>query len=338
VNTAKDFFNTFSSIFYEALPFIVLGVFIAGILQEFLPQRLVVKVLPRSRILAILIGGVLGLLFPMCECGIIPVMRRLLRKGFPLSCCIAYLLAGPIINFVVILATLVAFSAMNDKPDQMGSLAMTTLRVGMGYLVAIVTAFVVEWQYRKHGDQLLAPIARPSRLPLVEDEDEPTDLPRKPWRKRLSNVAETALHDFVEITAFLIIGAILAASARFVLTNEMMAQLSHSHALLTIAAMMGFAILVTLCSEADAFVAASFTTMTPSAKLAFLVLGPMLDLKLILMYMRVFRPRLIWTIILCLIVQILVYSYIVHLVWVNGISFLPDWFPPHLPAESPARS
>jgi uncharacterized membrane protein YraQ (UPF0718 family) len=96
--------------------------------------------------------------------------------------------------------------------------------------------------------------------------------------------------------------------------------------------MMGFAIVVTLCSEADAFVAASFSTMAPSAKLAFLVLGPMLDLKLILMYMRVFRPRLIWTIIVCLLVQIFVYSYLVHLVWVYGISnpISGGWlFPPH---------
>jgi uncharacterized membrane protein YraQ (UPF0718 family) len=333
IDKTKDFILTFTSIFYEALPFIVLGVIIAGLLQEFLPQRLVVKVLPRSRTLAILIGGVLGLIFPMCECGIIPVMRRLLRKGFPLSCCIAYLLAGPIINFVVILATLVAFSGMGDRPGQMGGITMASLRVGMGYIVAVVTALVVERQYQKYGDKLLAPIARPGKLPLIDEDEDPVDVPRKPWGKRLSNVAETALHDFVDITAFLIIGALLAATARIVLPNETMARLSHSHVLLTIAAMMGFAIVVTLCSEADAFVAASFSTMAPSAKLAFLVLGPMLDMKLILMYMRVFRPRLIWTIIVCIVVQIFVYSYIVHLVWVYGIPnpVSGDWLIPSHP-------
>jgi uncharacterized membrane protein YraQ (UPF0718 family) len=94
----QEFFGCFTGILYEAMPFIVLGVVIAGILEELVPQQLIAKIIPRSRILAIAIGGFLGLLFPMCECGIIPVMRRLLRKGVPLSCCVCYMLAGPIIN------------------------------------------------------------------------------------------------------------------------------------------------------------------------------------------------------------------------------------------------
>src|SRR5215813_13147099 len=98
---AKDFIVIFTSILYEALPFIVLGAVVAGMLEELVPQRIVAKIIPRSRVLAIAIGGLLGLLFPMCECGIIPVMRRLLRKGVPLSCCVCYMLAGPIINVVV---------------------------------------------------------------------------------------------------------------------------------------------------------------------------------------------------------------------------------------------
>src|SRR6516165_11233295 len=92
------------------MPFIILGALIAGVLEVLVPQRLVAKLIPRSRVAAILIGGLLGLLFPMCECGIIPVMRRMLRKGVPLSSCVCYMLAGPIINVVVMLSTYVAFS------------------------------------------------------------------------------------------------------------------------------------------------------------------------------------------------------------------------------------
>src|SRR5947209_13311800 len=95
----------FMSILLEAMPFIVLGAIIAGLLEELVPQKLITRIMPRNRFLAILIGGLLGLVFPMCECGIIPVMRRLLRKGLPVSCCTAYLLAGPIINVVVMLST-----------------------------------------------------------------------------------------------------------------------------------------------------------------------------------------------------------------------------------------
>src|SRR6202030_1828258 len=107
---AFDFILNFTSILWEAMPFIVLGAVIAGILEEMLPQRVVARILPRSHFLSILLGGLLGMIFPMCECGIIPVMRRLLRKGVPLSSCVCYMLAGPIINVVVMLSTYVAFS------------------------------------------------------------------------------------------------------------------------------------------------------------------------------------------------------------------------------------
>ncbi len=311
---AKDFILTFTAIFYEALPFIVLGVWIAGILQEYLPQSLVARVMPRRRGLSIFIGGMLGLIFPMCDCGIIPIMRRLLRKGLPLSCCISYLLAGPIINPVVILSTLAAFRGNASHGNmQMDAWLITSLRIGMGYLVAVVTALIVERLHQKYGDDLLKPSLRPGNLPIVDDEE--ATAARDPFSKRLSRISETALHDFIEITAFLIIGALLAATAKVLISVETITQLSTAQPLLVIAIMMVYAIAVTLCSEADAFIAASFSTMRPAAKLAFMVLGPMLDFKLILMYMRVFRPRLIWTIIFAIVLQIFLYSAIIHYLW-----------------------
>src|SRR5712672_3051480 len=111
----------FTSILYEAMPFIVLGAVIAGLLEELVPQKIVARIIPRSRVLAIAIGGLLGILFPMCECGIIPVMRRLLRKGVPLSCCVCYMLAGPIINFVVMISTYWAFRNIGTSPTLAGS-------------------------------------------------------------------------------------------------------------------------------------------------------------------------------------------------------------------------
>ena len=108
-----EMLSNFTSIIYEALPFIVIGVVIAGLLEEFVPQQAIARIMPRNKYLAIALGGVLGLIFPMCECGIIVVMKRLLRKGLPLSVCVCYMLAGPVINVVVMLSTFVAF----DYPD-----------------------------------------------------------------------------------------------------------------------------------------------------------------------------------------------------------------------------
>jgi uncharacterized membrane protein YraQ (UPF0718 family) len=330
----------FISIFWEAMPFIVLGAIIAGILEELVPQRIIAKLIPRSRLLAIAIGGLLGLLFPMCECGIITVMRRLLRKGVPLSACVCYMLAGPIINVVVMLSTWVAFSGNQQRiigpqvpqiggsgmlephqlpaaqTAQIGGFGMMALRMGLGYLVAILVSCIVEWQYRKHGNRLLTPLAQPpaDKTGSEEDEEEKPEA-RKPFFQRLSKVCETALHDTVDITVYLLLGAFLAALTRMMIDQNQIAALARQYPGFAILIMMGLAILLCICSEADAFVAASFGFMPPSARLAFLVLGPMLDLKLYVMYTRVFRTRLIWTIILSVVVLVFVVSCLFHFSW-----------------------
>lgn len=323
IEKVKDFIIVFTSIVWEAFPFIVLGSVIAGILEEFVPQRLISRVLPRSRVLAILLGALLGLIFPMCECGIIPVMRRLLRKGLPLSCCVAYLLAGPIINWVVILSTFAAFSGENlaigaaSQIVPMSGVWVVGLRVILGYHVAVGTALVVEWLYRRHGNSLLTPLAMPPSSDKLAADQEEAEAERLPFVQRLSNVTETALHDFVDIMVFLILGGLLAATIRQFVSNDDLANWSSSQPLLANFSMMALAVLLCLCSEADAFVAASFQTLQPAAKLAFLVLGPMMDLKLYMMYTRVFRPRLIWTIIPMLLLQVFLYTAILHFVWTN---------------------
>lgn len=316
-----DFIITFTSILWEAFPFIVLGALVAGFLEEMVPQQAIAKIVPKSKIVAIMIGGGLGLIFPMCECGIVPVMRRLLRKGLPLGTCIAYMLAGPIINLVVIFSTWVAFGNHGYAPQ------MVAMRVGMGFLVACVTAAMVEFfLLPKHGASgLLTSVAVPPQAadqaqaaaPPVSElhpAEHHAETGRSFWQ-RLNNISETALHDFKDIMVFLIIGALLAAFAKLHLTQDQIASVSTSMPAIAILCMMGLAIVMCLCSEADAFVAASFTTLHPSAKLSFLVLGPMFDLKLLLMFTRVFRARLIITIALCVVVQVFVLSLAAHYLW-----------------------
>src|SRR5262249_10918289 len=152
----------------------------------------------------------------MCECGIVPVMRRLLRKGAPLSCAICYTLAGPIINIVVLLSTYMAFRGMDTAEGrQVGGLGMLSLPAGMGWVVAFFTALVVERQFRLYGYELLTPLAQfrpkpkatPEPTPSVEDEIAEPEEEGKPLTQRLGNIAETALHDFVDIMVFLILGA-----------------------------------------------------------------------------------------------------------------------------------
>jgi uncharacterized membrane protein YraQ (UPF0718 family) len=313
-----QFVKTFVSIIWEAFPFVVLGAIIAGILEEVVPQQAIAKLVPKNPFLAVAIGAVLGLVFPMCECGIVPVMRRLLRKGLPLGTCVAYMLAGPIINLIVISSTAVAFGPHGIGPQMVG------LRVGLGFIVAVITASIVQAQYRKYGNRLLTPLAAPptdhGALELIEGDPVHPSVNRagesRPLFQRLANISETSLHDFIDIMVFLTLGACLAGSLKvWGPTADQVQAMSEGYPALTIFAMMVMAVAMCLCSEADAFVAASFTTMHPSAKIAFLVLGPMFDLKLLLMFTRVFRRRIIVTIVVSVSIQVFLYSLAVHYLW-----------------------
>src|SRR5262249_12540936 len=159
--------------------------------------------------------------------------------------------------------TYAAFSGMENtfvagKPAyQMGGMWMTIFRAAGAFVVAVTTALIVHRLTRKHGmDALLTPLARPSAAPTPEEGGRRRSL----W-ERVSHVTETALHDFVDITVFLILGALLAASTRLFLTPESMANLSSQHVVLAILLMMAMAVILCLCSEADAFVAASYVTL-----------------------------------------------------------------------------
>jgi len=188
--------------------------------------------------------------------------------------------------------------------------------------IACTTAAVVEyWLYPKYGyEQLLTatampPKAKPLSLGMVNDGDATDSVAKKPLLKRLTNIADTALHDFVDIMVFLTLGALLAAGAKQIFTQDDVEQLSNSYPAVAILSLMALAIILCLCSEADAFVAASFTKLHASAKLSFLVLGPMCDIKLMLLYTRVFKRKLILTIVPLVIVQVFIYSIITHYAW-----------------------
>ena len=304
---------SFTSIIYEALPFIVLGVLIAGLLEEFVPQQALARIIPRNRYLAIMLGGILGLVFPMCECGIIVVMKRLLRKGLPLSVCVAYVLAGPVINVVVMTSTFVAFNPPQERDYILGGpYYVVAWRVGLSYLIAFTTAVLVDWQWNKHGRALLHPsVVRGLRDP--DDDELDNAEAKRNWKESLNNITQTALHDFVDIMAFLVLGAILAAGGKYLMRQGNVEEFFQDSPAVAILIMMSIAVLFCLCSEADAFVAANFPAFWPPAsKLAFLVLGPMLDLKLYLMYTRVFRTRLIFTIMSSVVIQVFVYTMLVH--------------------------
>ncbi|MFZ4388167.1 MAG: permease [Chthoniobacterales bacterium] len=271
-----DFQYAFLSILLEGIPFLLGGAILSGLLEEFLPQSLMTRLLPRNPRTAVLVSGLIGVIFPVCECGIVPVVRRLMRKGLPVSCGVTYMLAAPIVNPLVVLSTLAAFRGQ-------GAWEMTILRFGLGLSVAILAGWVVSY---------FAPysILRPGLFGPEEDHHDHGGSGSS--LDRLQNAAMVATRDFLDVFVYFVIGAAAASLFSTAVNQEIILPLA-ANPPLAIASLMGLAAVLSVCSTTDAFIAATLTTFPMAAKLAFLVFGPMLDLKLLFLYGAAFSKRFI---------------------------------------------
>lgn len=264
---------TFVSIFLEALPFMLLGAFIGGFIEVFVSKTMITRIIPAGILPSILLTAGLGLVFPVCECAIVPVVRRLFSKGLPLGAGIAFLLGGPIVNPLVALSTAVAYG--ND-------LVIAASRLASGYLIAVAMGLIIERFFSRKTAL--------AELPIDESGEADASLPVS---AKISRALRHGASDFIDIGRFLVFGAFVAGALQTLVARGDLAVWFGSLPF-SVLAMMVLALLLSLCSEADAFVAASFRTTLPlTAQMAFMVLGPMLDLKLIAMYFRIFRKRLI---------------------------------------------
>ncbi|MFZ9933220.1 MAG: permease [Chthoniobacterales bacterium] len=273
--SASDFAYSFLSVVLEGLPFILVGVLLSGLVDVFLPPRVLARVLPRHPAAGILLGGLLGAVLPMCECGIVVVIRRLLRKGLPLSNAVAYMLAAPVVNPVVAVSTYAAFRGQ-------GALEMTLWRMGLAFGVAVVTATIVLFLGRRL-------VLRPDLQSAVPAEE---GAEHSGWAAKWAAAVRSAVGDFLDVTVYFILGAAVATFFNTSVNQQLVLPLAEDRAV-SVAAMMGLAALLSLCSTSDAFVAATFTAFSSASKIAFLVFGPMVDLKLLFIYGLVFRKRFV---------------------------------------------
>lgn len=268
----------FGSIVLEALPFMLLGTLIGGLMEVFLSREGLIRLLPNRKYDAIILAALLGILFPVCECAIVPVVRKLLKKGMPLGSAVAFLLAGPIVNPLVFASTYTAYGF---------SLETAVLRVMAGFFIAIGVALVIE--------VCLTPARALKEDPPAHGCSLCNGIePRWSFFQKIRAAFRHGALDFYDIGRFLIMGAFIAAALQTFIPRQAFTSLT-AGPVAAIISMMVLAVALNLCSEADAFIAASFrsTGLPFSAQLAFMVLGPMLDIKLILMYLTVFRGRMI---------------------------------------------
>ncbi|MEP6671185.1 MAG: permease [Chthoniobacter sp.] len=287
-----DFAVSFLSVLFEGIPFLLLGSLISGFVDVFVSSERIAKMLPKSPAASILLCGALGLVFPMCECGSVVVVRRFIKKGLPLSSAVTYMLAAPIVSPIVAFSTYAAFKGQD--PGQ-----MTMLRLTLGFLVAAAVGFVV---LRLPASSILissGPVETKARrragfsmtaAPAGETTDFASIAQAAGFRQKMLLVVQSATADLLDVTVFLIIGAAVASVFNTAVNQEIILPFA-TNPPVAIASLMVLRSLLSICSTTDAFIIKTFATFPMAAKLAALVYGPLFDFKLFWLYSSIFKTR-----------------------------------------------
>jgi uncharacterized protein len=311
-------FTLFLSLLIEAIPFLILGVLFSGILQYFVSEKWLMRWMPKNPLLGALVGSCMGMLFPVCECGNVPVARRLLMQGVPTPVAIGFLLAAPTINPIVFWVTWTAF---RDQPE------VLFYRVGISLGIATIVGWVFSFQKDLRPflrpnvaaaitarQNYLAPNSTPDLnlaniSPLLQSgtfmlgqssQPLPTEavaleaVLRGQKDTRWKLVLENMVLELRELGAVLVLGGIVAAVIQVFIPRELVLGLGQGN-VSSILAMLLLATIVSICSTVDSFFALSFASLfTTGSLVAFLVFGPMIDLKGIGLLSSVFKPRAIF--------------------------------------------
>ncbi|OMP65700.1 permease [Domibacillus epiphyticus] len=283
----------FLSIFIEAVPFVLIGVLMAGFIQVFISDEQIRRWIPKNRLAAVTMSCIVGSCFPACECGIVPIVRRLVAKGVPIYAGVGFLLTGPLINPIVIFSTYIAFG---DNWN------MALMRMGVGFAAAMIIALIVSLFFKK------SQLKGQANQELIQE-----SRGKSLFFFRIWDMLKHSIDEFFDMGKYLILGAFFAAFVQTYVSAQSLLQVGEGWVSSTLV-MMALAFILSLCSEADAFIGASFRSMFPSTSiLAFLIYGPMIDLKNTLMLASVFKKRFVFTLII--LISVIVFGCVSFVNW-----------------------
>ncbi|MDZ8260135.1 permease [Nostoc sp. ChiQUE01b] len=329
MNQLNNGFTLFLSLLVEAMPFLLLGVLFSSLLLFFVDERKLVEKMPKNPLLGALVGSMIGFLFPVCECGNVPVARRFLIQGVPTPVAIGFLLAAPTINPIVIWSTWTAF---RDQPE------IVVLRVVFSLVIATIIGYVFSFQkdlnpivqpaiarylkfnspaqpetkrrgkrYQAQPEETVPNILQSGTyilggkagIPLRIDANfvvPPTSVSssNKPLAAKLRLVVDNSIQEFRELGGVMVLGSAIAAAIQVLAPRELILSLG-AGPITSIVVMLILAVVVSICSTVDSFFALSFaSTFSSGSLLAFLVFGPMIDIKGIGLMLSIFKPKTVF--------------------------------------------
>lgn len=270
---AQDGVTIFLGVIVEATPFLLLGVLFSQFLALGVGGEGWLRRLPRGRLTSLMALAGLGALFPVCECGNVPIARRLVARGVPAAAAMVFLLSAPALNPVVAAST---YAAFRDQP------AIVAYRLALTFAVALGIGLLLSLHPRP-----------PDLLRARPGEGPPLGAPHAAGPERVQRFADGVLTEFVEMGAVLVVGAALAALTQVLIPRSVLLGIGQGP-VVSVGVMMALALVLSICSTVDAFVALAYAGIfTDGALVAFLVFGPMIDIKSLLLMLTVFRPKVV---------------------------------------------
>ncbi len=270
-DVVQDFLTLAISVVVESLPFVVLGILLSIVVEVWVPVGVLERVLPQRAVPRRAVISLIGMLFPVCECGNVPLARGLMLRGFTPAEAVTFLVAAPILNPLVIISTAQAFG---------WSGWILPVRIVGGFVVANLVGWIVA-AHRRPAELLLPTFEARCR----------TAVGAPPSRDRWRDSAAQFGGETATMMPALFVGAGLAAAVQVAVPRSTLVAIG-ANPVLSVGAMMLLAMTVSLCSNVDAFFALSFaSTFLPGSITAFLIIGPIIDVKMLVLLRTTFRVR-----------------------------------------------
>ena len=264
MDVIKNIAIIFMSIFFESLPFLLLGAFISSIIETYISNDTISKLIPKNPILGSIVGVFLGFFIPACDCAVIPVSKRLIKKGVPINVSISFMLASPIINPVVLLSTCQAFYRSNPN--------IFWNRLLFGILISLIIGIIMGIFFNKKNV-------------IINDMEDKCSChahhhhKHKSIKNDILSILKHTAYDLFDVVKYLMFGALIASLVQVMLPRSLLIVFNNNN-ILSIVVLMLFAYLISLCSTSDSFVGKTLlSTFTEESILAYLLLGPMIDIK-----------------------------------------------------------
>jgi uncharacterized membrane protein YraQ (UPF0718 family) len=269
----------FLSIILESMPFVLLGVIVSSLIQEVIPHEKLLRVMPKSKKGMIFCLPLLGMFIPVCDCGVVPVARSLMQKGVPVPAAMAFILAAPVVNPLTMLATYAAFG-MNP--------VMMWIRVGAAYSIAVLIGWILlVLRVEKVREAQVVRHHTPFKSLTVLSSSKRT------FHETFVRILRHTLEEFFEVGVFVVISAAVSALLQTYMPSSIIASVGQ-HPIWSVVGMMFLAVVLSLCAQADAFVARSLAGLTTIGGIAgFLVIGQMIDIRNLFLLPRVFHTQVV---------------------------------------------